>query len=620
MRPLPSILPGREPRVAALLILSAIALRAPDFGNPVIHVDEQWYLLVGDRMLDGAVPYLDLWDRKPVGLFLLFAGLSWLGRLFGGDGILAYQLAATTFAAATAIVVAHGARAVGARGRGAAAAGVAYLLGLLLLGGRGGQAPVFYDLPVAVAGVMCLALPRLAAEGRAGAIVASGAAACLLAGLAIQLKQTAAVEGAFVGLAHLHHLRRAGARWPTVTLAGAALAAIGLAPTLAAGAWYAGHGIFEAWWFANFTSITLRPGYPPDQLAGRLLGIGAVLTPLAVAAALAWRRRESPALRVAFAWLLAALVAFAMVGTWFDHYALPLLAPLAVVAAPALGRSKWLLTATLGLMGTVATVQFATRQDDAPGARAVAAAVAAHSGGECPYVFMGDTVTYLLALGCTPTAYAFPNLLAYTTEQGATGIDEAAEVRRVLARRPPVIVTVDRRLRIWNRGSLAALRAALPEYRLVLRVPRAGWHTLVYARQVLPSRLREGSGEACPSRREGADIPSPSPSRKREGTSGDSPASGREYHFSNRSTLSCSAASSARNAAISSSLLVAGFMGAGFIGAGLNACAAASNIAMLRLAISAKGELAKGELANAPSTAERNCSWFLLKLFIDASR
>jgi len=26
----------------------------------VIHVDEQWYLLVGDRMLGGAVPYLDI--------------------------------------------------------------------------------------------------------------------------------------------------------------------------------------------------------------------------------------------------------------------------------------------------------------------------------------------------------------------------------------------------------------------------------------------------------------------------------------------------------------------------------------------------------------------------------
>uniref|UniRef100_UPI001C08B440 hypothetical protein n=1 Tax=Acinetobacter baumannii TaxID=470 RepID=UPI001C08B440 len=54
-----------------ILLMFAVAVRARDFGNPSIHVDEQFYLLVGDRMLHGALPYLDIWDRKPIGLFLL---------------------------------------------------------------------------------------------------------------------------------------------------------------------------------------------------------------------------------------------------------------------------------------------------------------------------------------------------------------------------------------------------------------------------------------------------------------------------------------------------------------------------------------------------------------------
>jgi hypothetical protein len=481
----------------ALLLLLALALRAPDFGNPVIHVDEQWYLLVGGRLWDGAVPYLDLWDRKPVGLFLLYALFARIG-----DGVLAYQLAATGFAAATAVVVAAAARRVGAAERGALAAGAAYLLGLQLLGGRGGQAPVFYDLPVAVAGLLCLRLPALAAAGRVRAIAGSGAMACLLAGLAIQIKQTAAIEGAFVGLAHLLFLHRAGARPIAVVAAAVALALIGLAPTLAAAGWYAQAGAFEAWSFANFTSITLRPPYPADQLAMRLLGIAALLSPLLLAAALS-RRAGDPAWRVALAWLLAAGVAFAMVGTWFDHYALPLLAPLAVVAAPALGRSARLLVAALAIPLTIVAVQAATRPDDGPGARRVAAAVAHHAGTECPYVFIGDTITYHLARTCIPTAHAFPNLLAYATEQGATGIDEAAEVRRILARRPPVIVTSDRRLAIWNRDSLAALKAALPAYRLVLRERRAGWNTLVYVRRSaacdVPSQSSRKRGRPCAS-------------------------------------------------------------------------------------------------------------------------
>ena len=75
----------------ALLFLAAFLLRMPHFGDPLYQIDEQFYLLVGDRMLHGAIPFVDIWDRKPIGLFLLFAAI----RLLPGDGILAYQLVAT---------------------------------------------------------------------------------------------------------------------------------------------------------------------------------------------------------------------------------------------------------------------------------------------------------------------------------------------------------------------------------------------------------------------------------------------------------------------------------------------------------------------------------------------
>jgi hypothetical protein len=133
---------------AAALLCVTVLFRAWDWGNPVIPVDEQYYLLVGDRMLHGAVPYLDIWDRKPVGLFLLFAAI----RLLPGDGILAYQLAASLAAWATALIVRAAAKEIGAAERGALAAAALYLIGVSLLGGRGGQAPVFYNLPVAAAG------------------------------------------------------------------------------------------------------------------------------------------------------------------------------------------------------------------------------------------------------------------------------------------------------------------------------------------------------------------------------------------------------------------------------------------------------------------------------------
>ncbi|PCD04633.1 hypothetical protein COC42_02155 [Sphingomonas spermidinifaciens] len=472
------------------LTLAALALRAWDFGNPVIHIDEQFYLLVGRRMWDGAVPFVDIWDRKPVGLFLIYA----MAAAFPGDGILAYQLMATAAAIATAAVVRVAALRIGARENGALLAALAYLLWLPMLGGRGGQAPVFYNLLIALGVLWTLALPARAARNDREAILRSGLIACLLAGIAIQLKYTAAVEGAFIGLAHLWWLRRAGAGWRGTTAAAVAWALAGLTPTaIACGAYAAmGPAAAKAFWFANFSSIFLRPPYPPDELAMRLLGIAAQLSPLIACTLLGWRlrRRPTPApLGLAYAWLIAALFGFAAIGTFFDHYALPLVAPLALLSATTFGRRPRAAVGALGLGLLLFLAERAFVPDDGPGARETARLVRLNARGECPYVFIGDTITYHLSGSCLPTAYAFPNLLAYSTEQGATGIDEAAEVRRILAVRPPVIVSSTRTLTIWNPASLAAVKAAMRrDYRRVWTTPRNGWRTVLYLRNDLSFR------------------------------------------------------------------------------------------------------------------------------------
>jgi hypothetical protein len=92
---------GRWLLAGAIIVVAAFAIRCCQFGNPLIQVDETFYLLVGDRMLHGALPYVDIWDRKPVGLFVLFAGI----RLLGGDGIVQYQVVATLFAAGAALLI-----------------------------------------------------------------------------------------------------------------------------------------------------------------------------------------------------------------------------------------------------------------------------------------------------------------------------------------------------------------------------------------------------------------------------------------------------------------------------------------------------------------------------------
>ena len=469
--------------VALVLLALAVATRLWDVGNPIVHVDEQYYLLVGDRMLHGAVPYIDIWDRKPIGLFAIFAAI----RLLPGNGIVAYQLVALLFAAATAGVVERMARAVGASRGAALGAGAAYLIWLPLLSGRAGQSPVFYDLFVALAALWSLRLPTLAAERRVGAVVANGAAVCLLAGLAIQTKYTPAVEGAYLGAVHLFHLRRAGGRWWLLGMAALLWISLGIAPTAIVVAiyWAKGPAVFAAFWFANFSSILLRHAYPAGKIAMRLLGTWSQLAPLVIAGVVALRVGPRGGARgIAFGWLAAALVGYAMIGAFFDHYALPLVAPLCVAAAPTFTRHRRAMIAVLAAGSAVFVAKLALRTDDRAAVYAVARTMVANDHGRCPYVFAGDAILYHLAHACLPTRYAFPSTLAYSPEQGATGIDEAGEVARIMAGAPPVVVTLDHPLAYWNRRSLAIVRTALArDYRLVQVAPREDGHLLVYVRR-----------------------------------------------------------------------------------------------------------------------------------------
>jgi hypothetical protein len=262
---------------------------------------------------------------------------------------------------------------------------------------------------------------------------------------------------------------------------------LGIAPTAAVVAFYNSQGTdaFQAFWFANFASVALRRGYPAAKIVARLAGTMAQLSPFIICAVIAWRPPpRSPELVLAFGWLGAALVAFAMIGAFFDHYALPLTVPLAMIASLALGRHR-AARIGIGIVGVIlATFHLATEPDDRASAFAVARVMAANDGSECPYVFAGDSVLYYLAHACLPTAYAFPSTLAYEPERGATGIDEAAEVRRIMGHRPPVVVTLNRPLAPWNTESEAVVSNALArDYRLVLSAPREGGHLLVYLRK-----------------------------------------------------------------------------------------------------------------------------------------
>ena len=68
-------------------------------------------------------------------------------------------------------------------------------------------------------------------------------------------------------------------------------------------------------------------------------------------------------------------------------------------------------------------------------------------------------------------------------------VEVLAEVARVMAGAPPVVVTLDHPLADWNAQSVAVMRAALArDYRLVQIAPREDGHMLVYIRRTPDAR------------------------------------------------------------------------------------------------------------------------------------
>ena len=117
----------------AALLLTALITRAVWFGDPVAGFDEQIYSFIGWRITQGDLPYVDLWDRKPFGLFLIFTAAH---AAFGPEAI-AYQIVAFLFALGGSWLVRSISLSLVDRFS-ATVAGVLYLLLLAAYGGDSG--------------------------------------------------------------------------------------------------------------------------------------------------------------------------------------------------------------------------------------------------------------------------------------------------------------------------------------------------------------------------------------------------------------------------------------------------------------------------------------------------
>ncbi len=470
-----------------VLALVALATRALWFGDPVADFDEQLYSLIGWRMTHGDLPYVDLWDRKPFGLFAIYAFAHWLF----GPGPAAYQIVAGASAIAGAILVYALSLELVDRVS-ATIAGALYLMLMAAYGSYSGQSEIFH-VPLMLAMLWLVRNPARPDAGRRALI------AMLVGGLALQVKYTVLPQCLFFGVYALYGRWRAGSSAPELARLAALFAFLGVLPTIAVALLYFWWGGFDAFWFANFVSFFERaptPFFERRELAGvtelaALVGLG-LYAALRLNAPRSWSTYGLYA-----GWAIAALATVQLPATVYLYYYGALVPPAILLALPLIdckAPGRFLPAAAL-LIGLLCILNPLDRYFYSQGERRtearLSAAIASHvsSQRDCLYVFDGPTALYRTTGTCLPTRFVYPDHLNNALEAHSLEVDQPTEIARILAHRPGVLVTANLPVTFQRRENLALIDEAVRRrYRPLMTSSLQGREVTAWVRRDLAQR------------------------------------------------------------------------------------------------------------------------------------
>ena len=460
----------------ALCLLGALLTRAFVFGDPVQHVDENWYLFVGERLNEGDRLYRDIWDRKPPGLFLLY-------RLFAAfpNPVLVYQLAACLSAAASATLVWRMAHHF-TTGAAAMVAAMLYLTLLVQLGGAGGQSPVFYNLPMAAAALIVGFRPAIDPDGRPRSLAV---VAMVLAGTALMVKPTAAFEAMALGCWLAWSMWQTGLRRQMWLAQVAKLTLAGATPALIVFGCFAVSGGLGDFWQATVLSSFAKEAQIADPLRWQRaqLMLAVIAFPLG-ATILAFALNREPRFvakrNFLLLWVAAASAGLFSVPNFYGHYLLPLAVPLSVVASGFIGRSVAL--TAIGALGALAPLVEARPWDTSRTAAhrvqyaELASAVLHHGAAPRMLVYDGPPSLYAAA-GTKPLSrLSFPAHLWDRSERNVGPVQTGKEMARIISLQPEIVVMGRETSEIaTNLETRAALEAYVAHCRRIATARLVGW-------------------------------------------------------------------------------------------------------------------------------------------------
>lgn len=425
---------------AIFLFLFVIASRYQTFGNPLLNMDEDFYLFCGGLVLHGNLPYIDFWDRKPVLLFLLYA----VFHIFGSYSVIAYQVGALLAVWATCFLLFQMASTITSR-NGALLISMLYCIGLTLCGGEGGQTPVFYTLLVTAA-MRLFFFKIIHTTHNPQHIRKIGILAMGFIGIAIQIKYTVIFEGIFLGVYCIWIDIKNKRKHIDCIVDIIMWVGVALLPTGLAFLYYAliGHG--QEWIFANFRSIFLRAP-PPIENNYIQMKVLKNIAPLIIGMVISilWLRKTSQKDERQFIslWALSSCLGVIIFGCRYEHYLLPVFAPLALANAilwnVTAGRYWLVILLLLGFFrGQNHIHNHILKNGNKSTYNTLLNAMPDSKG--CLFIYDGSTALYDTSHWCALTNHPFPAHFSELPEFSATGMNPFTELKHILSQKPKYIM------------------------------------------------------------------------------------------------------------------------------------------------------------------------------------
>lgn len=480
----------RDAGVFLCLLALGLVVRLPYFFTVGIDWDEATYILMGQSVLDGYLPYTRVWGFKPPLTFLFYAGAIALP----GAGIVSVRLAGLLCVAGAAFFTFCAGRAIWNARTGTIAAILVVMMSSVL---RSGQATLTeHAAIVPLTGALALLLVR---AGTFHTFFIAG----ILMGIAVFIRTNLAYVGVCVGFFIVFTGFAAVPRSISRSiLAGLAYAAGGCLVSLVAFLPFAVRGYQDLWW----ASVVSAPmSYAASQLSvpeafiaqvgfirhmlsdirGPQFGLGVLVWGCGAAGLLAelshWRsrdRRQRQGLVVVLVFLLGTSLSIVRGGAAFEHYLIQLVPFVALASAAFLNRcwtrrTRWLIvgvlfTAAAGplvpmvpLYGSEVYPVLSGRQPPQGIAYDIAAYLERENVSKEPVYLMTDHIVYWLikayplsASTVHPSNIAKEYLLEVIAGPGTT---PEMELKRVLAMRPRYIITTRDIWYLRNRPAASAL-------------------------------------------------------------------------------------------------------------------------------------------------------------------